>query len=286
MWLLSIAFFILSAAPGVVRAQAVGAQRSETPVQNVAFAPANCVRLEIYVKNDCDKCDRAAAELTKFAQKRNGVVVRTFNVDDDPKAAQRVKSIADYFKIENVTYPVIYGCNTFLQGFNERKTVQGTLERMLTVTAYVRAGCPHCAAAKRFLPQLMRRYPAFRLVEHDVVQDSAALDRMEQVVRRYRQSASSLPVIHLCNQLSIGYDTDATTGRRLESILKYWTSPCPAENKTSRIQSQENDLELVNQADFSLAPEARSAFATVKGGSPLWASFPVLTLFFLFRRNG
>ncbi|MEX1231181.1 MAG: hypothetical protein WEB58_13125 [Planctomycetaceae bacterium] len=246
-------------------------------------APANCVRLEIYVKNDCKECEAVESELAKFAEKRAGVIVRTFNVDADPQHAERLEKIRDYFKVEKVTYPVVYGCNTFLQGFNARKTATAAVERMLTITAYLRAGCPHCAAAKRFLPGLMRRYPAFRLVQYDVVQDSRALDSMEAVVQRYRQSASSLPVIHLCNQLSIGYDTDRTTGRRIESIMKYWTSACPPREQNDGKSSGRMQKPFGHHAaglDNPRGLSRQEAYVLSKGGRPSWASFPVVMLFF------
>ncbi|MDA0835245.1 MAG: hypothetical protein O2955_09905 [Planctomycetota bacterium] len=243
-------------------------------------AASQCVRIEIYVKDDCKECKPAKVELNKFAEKRAGVIVRTFNVDTEPKYAERLETIRKYFKVEKVTYPVVYGCNTFLQGFTPQKTVTQTVERMLTITAYVRAGCPHCAAAKRFLPGLMRRYPAFRLAQYDVVDDQQALSRMEAVVKRYRQSASSLPVIHLCNQLSIGYDTDATTGRRIESILKYWTSACPEANGNSsnRFSPFSDDLQFVDWNEGMFHIREAGPIIGIRFPIATWSGFPFLPL--------
>ena len=50
-------------------------------------AASQCVRIEIYVKDDCKECKPAEVELNTFAEKRAGVIVRTFNVDTEPKYA-------------------------------------------------------------------------------------------------------------------------------------------------------------------------------------------------------
>ncbi|MFN0196006.1 MAG: hypothetical protein ACKVT0_04630 [Planctomycetaceae bacterium] len=197
-------------------------------------APANCVFLEVFVKTDCKECADYEKALVDFASKRDGLKVRTINIDADPKNLERLDKVRKHFKLENATVPIVYGCNSFLHNFDTEKKMLAGVERMLTINAYVREGCPHCAAAKQFLPDLARRYPAFRLQFHDVVADERALERMEAVIEKYRRQASSLPVIQICNQLVIGYDEDETTGKRLESILKYWSSRCPAEKPAAR----------------------------------------------------
>ncbi len=159
--------------------------------------PVNCVFLEVFVKNDCQVCTDYEKALTDFASKRDGLKVRTINIDADSKNLERLDKIRKHFKLENAAVPIVYGCNTFLHKFESPKNMLGGVERMLTVNAYVREGCPHCDAAKRFLPDLVRRYPAFRLKQHDVVSDSNALERMEAVVKKYRRQASSLRVIKI-----------------------------------------------------------------------------------------
>ena len=45
----------------------------------------------------------------------------------------------------------------------------------------------------------------------------------------HQASAASVPVIHVCGRLVIGFDQAETTGKRIEDLLTTWSRPCPGE---------------------------------------------------------
>ena len=50
----------------------------------------------------------------------------------------------------------------------------------ITIEAFVRESCPHCAKAEEFLAQLQKERPALKVTVRDVQKDPTALERLKQ----------------------------------------------------------------------------------------------------------
>lgn len=88
-------------------------------------------------------------------------------------------------------------------------------ESAVNLEVFVRAGCPHCEAAKTFLHELEQRRPALRILIQDVGQDQAALARLGMLARRYAVTPIGVPAFYLQDELIIGYQDAQTTGALL-----------------------------------------------------------------------
>lgn len=194
-----------------------------------------CVRLELYVQDNESGSDAAKSALAQFMRLHPMIGYRELNLSQSAAHQQRVVRICQYFQ-QAVQTPVVYGCGQPIFGFRDAATFQQQLSDLVTITVYVRSGCPHCADAKAYLPQLLERFPGFQLRLKDVIADPEASREMQELVRKHRTAAASLPVFHICGELLIGFDQPATTGRRLEAILKRWTEPCST--RSSMLRSQ------------------------------------------------
>ena len=84
---------------------------------------------------------------------------------------------------------------------------------------FVRAGCPHCEAAKTFLRDLQHHRPALRILIRDVGQDRSALARFEMLASRQAVNLIGVPAFYLQGELIIGYQDAQTTGTRLLALL-------------------------------------------------------------------
>ncbi|MBL8070784.1 MAG: NrdH-redoxin, partial [Nitrospira sp.] len=69
------------------------------------------------------------------------------------------------------------------------------------VEVFVRAGCPHCEAAKAFLLELRQRRPALHILVRDVGQDQTALTRLETLARRQAVTLIGVPAFYLQGEL-------------------------------------------------------------------------------------
>ena len=84
---------------------------------------------------------------------------------------------------------------------------------------FVRPGCPYCEAAKRFLPELQRRRPELRIRLRDISQDKQALQELTGLAERMGLQPIGVPAFYLRGKLIVGFLSDETTGKTLESLL-------------------------------------------------------------------
>jgi glutaredoxin len=186
-----------------------------------------CVVLDLYVSGDDAASQQAEKQLHTFVTKHAGFRVRRHDVASDAISKQRLSQLAQYFKVNDAA-PLVYGCATAITQFKDQQQVDRQLQNLATLTVFVRSGCQHCAAAKAYLPELTRDYPALRLQFRDIGNDADARDELQFLVQKYRMAAASTPVFYCCDQLVIGFSSGTFTGGQLRTILNRWTTPCDA----------------------------------------------------------
>jgi hypothetical protein len=219
-----------------------------------------CVALEVYLQGN----DQAAvlAALEKLMLERPGIAVRQFRPDDAGEGQARLASICQHFKLQTPTSTVVYGCGQLVVPAPNPADLERQLANLVTMNVFVRAGCPRCALAKQFLPRLMASYPGFAVRYFDIVSDAAAVNRLNELTRQYRTAAASVPVFHVCDRLLIGFDSESTSGQRLEKVLRQWTLPCarPAPPRTTEHRrTQMGALRLVAWQPESSVQDAPSS---------------------------
>jgi glutaredoxin len=87
------------------------------------------------------------------------------------------------------------------------------------LTLFVRAGCPHCAAAKTFLPELKERFPGLTIRVRDIRRDPAALEAFASVIREGRIQRPGVPTFWVCGHAIVGFDASGTTGQLITDLL-------------------------------------------------------------------
>ncbi len=87
------------------------------------------------------------------------------------------------------------------------------------IEAFVRVGCPHCAKAKEFLTRLREQQPGLRIVVHDVIQESAAMERLQQIAGSRHSATVRVPAFVVRGQLIVGFSEEASTGQLILDSL-------------------------------------------------------------------
>jgi glutaredoxin len=85
--------------------------------------------------------------------------------------------------------------------------------------AFVRAGCPHCEAAKAFLKELQRERPAIRITLYDVAEDSAARQRLAMLAAERGIANIGVPTFLIGTELIVGFLSAETTGTEIRAKL-------------------------------------------------------------------
>ncbi len=84
---------------------------------------------------------------------------------------------------------------------------------------FVRQGCPHCAAAKAFLPELQRRHPEVRVRLRDVGSDPQARADLLHLSQQAGVGSPGVPTFAYGGTLLVGFDGPESRGRELLALL-------------------------------------------------------------------
>jgi len=87
------------------------------------------------------------------------------------------------------------------------------------IEVFVRAGCPHCEAAKAFLKELQRERPAVRIAIYDVAEDSAARQRLATLAAERGIANIGVPTFLIGTELIVGFLSAETTGTEIRARL-------------------------------------------------------------------
>jgi glutaredoxin len=210
------------------------------PAAALADGPRRCVRIEAFIRDDSDQSRAAAEFLTKLADGRDGLVLELRDVLKDREALRRTHELLKKYEIEKPGLPVVHMCGQLFVGYRDAETTGRQMKELLTITAYTREGCPHCADLKAFMARTLPKYPGFEVTYRDVYKETGARAEMNSMSERYGVALRTLPFVVICNSAEAGYDTDATTGARLEQRLIDATTECPAEDSKEPTDADES----------------------------------------------
>lgn len=87
------------------------------------------------------------------------------------------------------------------------------------IEVFVRAGCPHCEAAKVFLDNLRREQPQIRIKFYDIGEDPVARQRLAALAHDRGLSVIGVPTFLIGTDLIIGFRSDGTTGADIRAML-------------------------------------------------------------------
>lgn len=84
---------------------------------------------------------------------------------------------------------------------------------------FVRAGCPHCEAAKVFLGDLRRERPGIRIAIHDIAEDPSARQRLATLFADRGMISVGVPTFLIGSELIVGFHSPDTTGAEIRARL-------------------------------------------------------------------
>ncbi len=102
---------------------------------------------------------------------------------------------------------------------------------------FVRAGCPHCEEAKRFLDRLRQERPSLRLSIHDVGRDPVALRRLQELATARGSGPVGVPSFLVGTELIVGFLSEDTTGVELRSRLDQAESAASSQPRVDAIRT-------------------------------------------------
>ena len=116
--------------------------------------PTNSILIELFSKEASQKCQVAKSFLEQLAIELPGVEIRTHDVIEDRNSRSRLWRLARQFGHQKAGVPSIYVVDRLFVGFENAETTGREIRQLLQIRAFVRPGCRHCEAAKRFLNEM------------------------------------------------------------------------------------------------------------------------------------
>lgn len=188
-----------------------------------AADPVRSVLVEVYFRTADKELDAAVNAIEKLRADRGGITVVLRDTKREPQSQKRLDAILRHYRVASTSTTVVYGCDRVIVDFSKGNDWHSQLREMFTLEVFVRTGCSHCAAAKRWLPEFMKEYPGLKVIYRDIAVDSASAARLSRIVEQHKTMAASVPVFHVADQLLVGFESESSTGERLRKVLKNWT---------------------------------------------------------------
>ena len=98
---------------------------------------------------------------------------------------------------------------------------------------FVREGCPHCAAAKTFLPELQRQHPDVQVRLRDVGIDPVARADLMRLSRQAGVQAPGVPTFAYAGRVLVGFDDAAGRGQDLLALVAAASKDTPDDDQAS-----------------------------------------------------
>ena len=224
--------------------------------------PPRCLPIDIYFHGG-DATERGvAAAAEEFANHRGGLAIRRHDLDATDEANEQLAALATRLTIDATATPVLFGCNRVVTAVREAVAIEDHLRDMCGITLYTRPGCARCTLAKAWMPSFLARYPGFAVTTIDIGADAAGRDRLEQLVKKNGVGGVSVPVLHVCNSVVVGFDTASTTGRRIEQFVDRWAIDYPPP------QPEPPPVEHSSDATASISPVGDAAASPPAADAP------------------
>jgi glutaredoxin len=98
-------------------------------------------------------------------------------------------------------------------------TASWAAESPSDLEVFVRAGCPHCEAAKLFLEELRRERPSLQIAVYDIAENSAARQRLQTLAADRGMTGIGVPTFLIGSELLVGFLSSETTGAEIRARL-------------------------------------------------------------------
>ena len=85
---------------------------------------------------------------------------------------------------------------------------------------FVRDGCPHCAEAKRYLPQFGRERPNLRIVYRSLDKDPRAAEDLARHARQSGEWPPGVPTFVIEGRVLVGFASPEVTGPKLAELVE------------------------------------------------------------------
>ena len=115
--------------------------------------------------------------------------------------------------------------------------------------------CPHCKQEKVFLQSLQQKYPELIIRDYEVTNNKQNYELFKQLIKELEIDSAGVPLTVVNNQAIIGYYTDETTGKQIETVVLEMLS----DKSSSDVQPDLNEGEGTNPSNDEMVDNDQNA---------------------------
>jgi glutaredoxin len=135
-----------------------------------------------------------------------------------------------------------------------------------TLEVFVRDACPHCAAAKAFLPEFSAQRPWLRIVLWAVDEDPAAREVLTHITRQAGLWPPGVPTFVYQNRVLIGFSTAQESGPELAAFVGERPANTSSSSTTATATATATATSSAPESKATATPSSATASAPQNAG--------------------
>ncbi|MBL8890898.1 MAG: glutaredoxin family protein [Planctomycetaceae bacterium] len=159
----------------------------------------------------------------EYATQNPGLKVVPRDVAGNPDLEKSLKAIQAALKLPATAVPLVYGLNRGIHQAKDDADFSAQMDRLRVVEMYCKPNCPHCDQAEQHLKKVLPLFPGLVFEKRNITTDSQANSDLQALLRQRNTNSQTVPVLHLANQLLIGFDIKQKSGDKVDELLTRWS---------------------------------------------------------------
>lgn len=158
-----------------------------------------------------------------YATQNPGLEIVPRDIAGNPDLEKNLKAIQTALKLPATTIPIVYGLNRGIHQAKDDADFASQMNRLRVVEMYCKPNCPHCDQAEQHLKNVLPLYPGLVFEKRNISTDSQAKADLQKLLSQRNTNTQTVPVLHLANQLLIGFDVKQKSGDKVDELLTRWS---------------------------------------------------------------
>lgn len=212
-------------------ASSVDGQVSTDPTKTASATPIAGQRdllVDVYYRAGNPDDDAWLQRARDYAAQHPGLKVVPRDISADLGLEKGLKAIQSALQLPSTAVPLVYGLNRAIHQVNDDADFYSQMNRLRQIEMYCQPNCPHCDQAEQHLKKTLPLYPGITFVKRNIVTDKDAKAELQGLLKRRNTSTQTVPVLHVANQLLIGFDSQQKSGDKVDELLKRWSWETPS----------------------------------------------------------
>lgn len=199
------------------------AQESGTTAGGTVADGQRQILIDVYYRAGNPDDETWLKRARDYATQHPGLKIVPRDVAGNPDLEKNLKSIQAALKLPATAVPMVYGLNRGIHQAKDDADFAAQMARLRVVEMYCKPNCPHCDQAEQHLKKVLPLYPGLVFEKRNIATDGQAKADYQTLLQQRNANTQTVPVLHLANQVLIGFDVKQKSGDKVDEVLTRWS---------------------------------------------------------------